>query len=199
MGWEFGYFEKHVSWILDCRRVELIVYWGPVRLSFTGASPVGSGLWPCQSWSWVKTMVLKSWSLTMEFCRSLPTDRDLKDYDMCRAFELCWYRMIKDCVSLFPRVEEPNSELKKLINVRTWTTESPVYLSPPAFLHMYNVCDGCGYTTKGIIHYKLNKHDKNSGKHFVRHSEPLDSCFDLIILSAMYSMVSLRWSRIYQE
>ena len=35
MGWEFGYFEKHVSWVLDCRRVELVVYWGPVQLSFT--------------------------------------------------------------------------------------------------------------------------------------------------------------------
>ena len=30
--------------------------------------------------------------------------------------------MIENCVSLSPRVEEPNSEVKKLINVRIWTT-----------------------------------------------------------------------------
>ena len=27
-----------------------------------------------KSWSWVKIMVLRSWSLTIEFCRSLPTE-----------------------------------------------------------------------------------------------------------------------------
>ena len=75
MGWEFGYFEKHVSWALDCRRVELVVWWRPVQLSFT----VGQSSWVVdfghvESWSWVKTMVLKNWSLTMEFCRSLPTE-----------------------------------------------------------------------------------------------------------------------------
>ena len=64
--------------------------------------------------------------------------------------------MIKNCVcvSLSPRVEEPNSEVKKLINVRIWTTESPVYFSLPiVFLHMYNVCDGYGYTPQLFFDY----------------------------------------------
>ena len=42
--------------------------------------------------------------------------------------------MIKNCVSLSSRVEEPNSEVKKLLNVHTWTTESPVYLTLPIVL-----------------------------------------------------------------
>ena len=63
--------------------------------------------------------------------------------------------MIENCVSLSPRVEEPNSEVKKLINVRTWTTESPVYLSPPVFLHMYYICDWYGYIT--IALHKISR------------------------------------------
>ena len=66
MVWEFGYFEKHVNWVLDCRRVELVVYWGPVQL--------GVDFGHVESWSWVKTIVLKSCSLIIEFCRSLPTE-----------------------------------------------------------------------------------------------------------------------------
>ena len=77
----------------------------------------------------------------------ISTDRYLKDYKMCRALSFVsieWLRI----VSLSSHVEEPNLEVKKLINVRIWTTESPVYLSLPiVFLHMYNVCDWYGYTT----------------------------------------------------
>ena len=39
-------------------------------------------------------------------------------------------KTFKNCVSLSPCVEEPNSEVKKLINIRTWTTvSSPVNVS----------------------------------------------------------------------
>ena len=83
MGWEFGYFEKQVSWVLDWRRVELVVYWGQSVEFYCRPVELGTRLRPVQlgvdfgyveSWSWVKTMVLRSWSLTMEFCRSLPTE-----------------------------------------------------------------------------------------------------------------------------
>ena len=71
----------------------------------------------------------------MKFFGSRPAKMkgELKLYVMCRAF--CWYRIV--CVSLSPRLEEPNSEVKKLINVPTSTTVSLVYLSPPVFLHEY--------------------------------------------------------------
>ena len=120
-----------------CRPVELGTWLGPVQL--------GVDFGHVESWSWVKTMVLSSWSLTKEFCRSLPTEI-LK---ITRCAERLSFVSI-EClriVSLSPRVEEPNSEVKNLINVRTWTTESLVYLSPPVFLHMYNVCDWYDYTT----------------------------------------------------
>ena len=52
--------------------------------SLLGTSPFGcrmgtSRVWKVdlghvESWNWVKTMVLRSWSLTIEFCRSLPTE-----------------------------------------------------------------------------------------------------------------------------
>ena len=131
MGWEFGYFEKHVSWVLDCRRVELVVYREPVQL--------GVDFGHVESWIWAKTMVLRSWILTMEFCRSLPKEilRTTRCAERLSFVSIEWLRI----VSLFPCVEEPNSEVKKLINVRTWTTESLVYLSPPVFLYMYNVWD----------------------------------------------------------
>ena len=139
---------KNTSWVLDYRRVELVIYWEPVQLSFTegsrvgyltGASPVGSWLWPCRE------LRLRSWSLTMEFCRSLPT-AILKTMRCAKHLSFVSTEGLR-IVSLSPRVEEPNLEVKKLINIRTWTTESPVYLSPPVFLHMYNVCDWYGYTT----------------------------------------------------
>ena len=58
MDWEFGYFGKHVSWVLDCRRVELVVYWGLVQLSFT----VGQS-------SWVLDWGQSSWELTLAMSR----------------------------------------------------------------------------------------------------------------------------------
>ena len=50
----------------DSRPVELGTRLGPVQL--------GVDFGHVESWSWVPTMVLRSWSLTMEFCRSLPTE-----------------------------------------------------------------------------------------------------------------------------
>ena len=58
MGREFGYFEKDVSWVLDCRQVELVVYWGPVQLSFI----VGQS-------SWVLDWGQSSWELTLAMSR----------------------------------------------------------------------------------------------------------------------------------
>ena len=126
--------------------------------SLLGASPVEFYCRPVQlgvdfghveSWSWVKTMVLRSWSLTMEFCRSLPNEilKTTRCAMHSSFVNIEWLRI----VSLSPCVEEPNSEVKKLINDRTWTTESPVYLSPPVFLHMHNVCDWYGYTTHPFL------------------------------------------------
>ena len=68
-------------------------------------------------------MVLRSWSLTMEFWRSLPTEilKTIRCAERLSYVSIEWLRI----VSITPRVEEPNSEDKKLINVRTWTTESP--------------------------------------------------------------------------
>ena len=54
MIWEFGYFEKHVIWVLDCRRVELVVYWGTFQSSFT----VGQS-------NWVLEWGQSSWGLTL--------------------------------------------------------------------------------------------------------------------------------------
>ena len=71
MGWEFGDFSKRRQLGLDCGPVELVVYWGLVQLVVEWR-PVESG--HVVSWSWVKTMMLRSWSLTMEFCRSQPTE-----------------------------------------------------------------------------------------------------------------------------
>ena len=145
MGWEFGYFKKYVSWVLDCRRVELVVYWGPVSWVLLWPVQLGVDFGHIESWSWVKTMVLRSWSLTMEFCRSLPTKilKTTRCAERLSFVSIEWLRI----VSLSPRVEEPNSEVNKLINVCTWTTESPVHVCPPVFLHTYNVCDGYDYTT----------------------------------------------------
>ena len=97
-----------------CRPVELGVDFGHVK-----------------SWSWVKTMVLRSWSLSMEFWNFLPTEilKTTRCAERLSFVCIVWYERLLRIVSLSPRVEEPNSEVKKLINVRTWTTESPVYLS----------------------------------------------------------------------
>ena len=73
-----------------------------------------------------------------------------------------WYERILRIVSLSPRVEEPNLEVKKLINVLTWTTVSaPVnVLCISLYLNLY-LCrwieislwlwydcgHGCEYTT----------------------------------------------------
>ena len=140
MGWEFGYFEK-MSVEFYCRPVELGTQLGPVQL--------GVDFGHVKSWSWVKTMVLRSWSLTMEFGRSLPTEilKTTRCAERLSFVSIEWFRI----VSLSPRVEKPNSEVMKLINIRTWTMESPVYLSPPVFLHMYNVCDWYGHTTESHI------------------------------------------------
>ena len=92
----------------------------------------------------------------MEFYRSLPTEilKTTRCAERLSFISIEWLRS----VSISPRVEEPNSEVKKLINVRIWTTESPVYLSLPiVFLHMYNVCDGYGYTTFVAILFDLEK------------------------------------------
>ena len=100
-------------------------------------------------------MVFRSWSLTMEFCRSLPTEilKTTRCAESLSFVSIEWFRI----VSLSPRVKEPNSEVKKLINVRTWTTESPVYLSLPiVFLHIYNVCEGHGYTALALKNIRLD-------------------------------------------
>ena len=100
-----------------CRPVELGTRLGPVQL--------GVDFGHVESWRWVKTMVLRSWSLTMKFCWSLPTEilKTTRCAERLSFVSIEWLRI----VSLSPRVEEPNSEVKKLINVRTWTTESPVF------------------------------------------------------------------------
>ena len=77
-----GILKKHVSWELDCRRVELVVYWGASPVEFyswpielgTRLGPVKLGVHfgQVESWIWVKTMVLIS--LTTVFCRSLPKE-----------------------------------------------------------------------------------------------------------------------------
>ena len=125
------------------------VFWKTHQLG-TRLGPVQLGVdfGHVQSWSWVKTMVLRSWSLTMDFCRYLPTEilKTTRCAERLSFVSIEWLRI----VSLSPRVEEPNSEVNKLINVRTWTTESPVYLSPPVFLRMYNVCDWYGCTTRSL-------------------------------------------------
>ena len=120
-----------------CRLVELGTQLGSVQL--------GVDFSHVERWSWVKTMVLRSWSRTVEFYRSLPTEilKTMRCAENLSFVSIEWLRIVSPSL----RVEEPNSEVKKLINVRTWTTESPVYLSPLVFLHMYNVCDGYGYTT----------------------------------------------------
>ena len=73
---------------------------------------------------------------------------------------MVWYKRILRIVCLSPRVEEPNSEVKKLINVRTCTTlSSPVnVLCISLYLNLY-MCRwieislwlwygyGCEYTT----------------------------------------------------
>ena len=106
--------------------------------------------------SWVPTMVLRSlgfdrWVIRLSF--SGPDRRRWKEiWSSTRCAErlsfvsIVWYERLLRIVFLSPRVEEPNSGVKKLINLHTWTTESLVYLSPPVFLHMYNVCDSYGYT-----------------------------------------------------
>ena len=57
---------KKTSVEFYCRPVELGTRLGPVQL--------GVDFGYVKSWSRVKTMVLRSWSLTMEFCRSLLTE-----------------------------------------------------------------------------------------------------------------------------
>ena len=128
MGWEFGYFEKHVSWVLDCGWDELVNYWGPVQLSFSVGQLNWVLNWGQSSWELtlamsrveVKTMVLRSWSLTMEFCRSLPTEilKTTRCAEHLSFVSIEWLRI----VSLFPHVKELNSEVEKLINVCTRTT-----------------------------------------------------------------------------
>ena len=104
MGWEFGYFEKHVSWVstvgkssweftgdlvqlgLGCWPDELVVEWGPVQLSVEWRPvELGVDLDDVESWSWVKTMVLRSWGLDHGVLQIF-TDRDLKHYGMHCAF-----------------------------------------------------------------------------------------------------------------
>ena len=58
MGWEFGHFEKEVSWDSTLDQSSWGWLW---KISETvGLSAIGTDSW--------------SWSLTIEFCRSLPTD-----------------------------------------------------------------------------------------------------------------------------
>ena len=115
---------KNTSVEFDCRPVELGTQLGPVQL--------GVYFGHVESWSWVKTTVLRSWSLTMEYFRSLPTEilKTTRCAGRLSFVSIEWLRI----VSLSPHVEEPNSEFKKLINVRTWITESPVYLTLPIVL-----------------------------------------------------------------
>ena len=121
--------------ILKQRSVEF--YCRPVELGTRlGSVQLGVDFGHVKSWSLVKAMVLRSWSLIMEFCGSLLTE-SLKTTRCakCLSFvSIVWYERLLRIVSLSPHVEELNSEVKKLINVCTWTTESPVYLSLPIVL-----------------------------------------------------------------
>ena len=92
-------------------------------------------------------MVLRSlgfnrWDIRLSF--SGPDRRRWKEiWSSTRCAErfvsIVWYERLLRIVSLSPRVEEPNSEVKKLINVRTWpTVSSPVnVLSISLYLNLY--------------------------------------------------------------
>ena len=132
---------RPVQLVVEWGRVELGVYWRPVQLVVEwGPGRVGSWLGLCR-----KSKL--SYDHGVEKLKSDPgvvrisTDRDLKHYGMRCAFvgsdqAIGSFVGIDGLriVSLSPRVEETNSEVKKLINVRSWTTVSspvnvPVYLS----------------------------------------------------------------------
>ena len=97
---------------------------------------VGLSAVEADSWSWISivvwrslgpTVVLRNWGPTMMLRNWDWTTRCTERWDVV---SILWLRKtFKNC--LFPRVEEPKSEVNKWI--RTWTTESPVYLSPPVF------------------------------------------------------------------
>ena len=97
-------------------------------------------------------------------------------------------------MSLSPRVEEPNSEVKKLINVRTWTTvSSPVnvlrislylnlymyrWIEISFWLYDYGYC--CEYTT-----HETKWHSRNLIKRINTWNVSL----------VRYSVPFLRWTR----
>ena len=134
MGWEFAYFEIHPRLVLDCGRVKLLVYWGARPVEFD-CRPVelGTRLRPVQlgvdfghveSWSWVKTMVLRSWSLTMEFCRSLPAEilKTTRCAERLSFVSIEWLRIVSLSLSSCRRTELRSQEVNKRSYLKNWDT-----------------------------------------------------------------------------
>ena len=154
-----------------CGPDELGLGWGPVELVVDLGRV--DGQLKLRSDHGVEKFGFQPLSHTVEFfgSRAAKIKGDLKLHEMCRAFEFCWHNMIrktfKNCVSLSPRVGEPNSEVKKLINIRIWTTvSSPVNvlcISLNLNLYMYRWIEisfwvwygysyGCEYPTSIYIY-----------------------------------------------
>ena len=125
MGWEFGYFEKHVSWVLDSSRVGSLLgaspvefYCRPVELGTRlGSVQLGVDFGHVESWSWVKTMVLRSWSLSMELCRSLPTEilKTTRCGERFSFVSIEWLRIVS--LSSCRRTEFRSQEVSKRSNL----------------------------------------------------------------------------------
>ena len=83
------------------------------------------------------------WGIRLSF--SGPDQRRWKIWSSTRCAErlsfvsIVWHERLLRIVSLSPRVEEPKSEVKKLMNVRTWTTvSSPInVLCISLYLNLY--------------------------------------------------------------
>ena len=126
-------FWKRRQLSLDYGPVELVVYWGPLQLVVEWG-PVELVVHLGHVDGQLKlspTMVLRSlgvdrWGIRLSF--SGPDRRRWKEiWNSMRCTKglsfvsIVWYERLLRIVSLSPLVEEPNSEVKKFINVRTWT------------------------------------------------------------------------------
>ena len=104
---------------------------------------VGLSAIEADSWSWGPIMMLRSWGPTMILRNWDWTTRCAERWGVV---SLVWFwKTFKNCLS--PHVDEPKSEVNKC--VRTWTTESPVYLfssESPVYLTLPIVFCICTYT-----------------------------------------------------
>ena len=116
-----------------------------------GTRRVGSRLGPCRRtvevefrpWCWeVWVSIVKAYGWVFRVPTSEDERRSKTPRDVPSVWVLLAWYDTKDnlrIVSLSPRVEEPKSEVKKLINVRTWTTVSSLVnvLCISLYLNLY--------------------------------------------------------------